>query len=65
MSYIETDKLLQELLSTIGYASQTLRLHPEKDEKVAHYLRTMRVLHTGKLEEHQANLDILARKVVF
>jgi hypothetical protein len=62
---MQTEQILTEFLSSIGYARQTLRFHPEKVEIVEKYLSTVRLILVEKIEEHQGNFDILSREICY
>lgn len=65
MSVIETDKLVVEMLSVIGYASQTLRLHPDQTAKVEKYLSSERLRLGQVIKDHQEALSVIDRIVVY
>jgi hypothetical protein len=62
---IQTDNLVQEMLGVIGYAAQTLELHPDKKDKVTKYLRSERDRLALVIKERDENFDILRRVVVY
>lgn len=62
---IETENLVREMLSVIGYAQQTLALHPNAADKVQKYLASERVRLAGVVEERNENLSVIDRIVVY
>jgi hypothetical protein len=62
---ISTDKLVREMASAMGYASQTLRLHPESKPQIEKYLRSESNRFTQVILELEENVDILERVVVY
>jgi len=61
----KVDRLLSETLAVIGYAQQTLRLHPEQTPKMQKYLAAERIRLQDTKIEFEDNLDILKREVVY
>ena len=62
---IETDRLVNEMLSAISYAEQTLRLHPEKAAVIQRYLKSEK-LRMGKIiQERPDSIDVFARCVIW
>lgn len=62
---ISTEMFVREMIGVVGYAQQTLRLHPEQAEKVQRYLKSERFRLQIVHEELQDNLDITLRGVVY
>lgn len=62
---IQTNKLVDELIAALGYAGQTLRLHPEQAPHIQKYLDSEALRFRNVVIEHQDALDILGRIVVY